>query len=79
MDVHLVKGHVTHEFEAHHYHSSDPEEYDVETGYQNLAWVKRFYCIGILWPALGAERPQSGRKPGIKNIIVLAKRNVCAE
>ena len=60
MDVDLVKWHVPHETEPEHHHPGNPEENDVEAGYQYLSWIEHFQGIGLFRPALRGERPQTG-------------------
>ena len=58
VNINLMKWNIVHELQAHHDHSRNPEENDVEPGYQNVARVEGFQRLCFLRPALRAKRPQ---------------------
>ncbi len=71
--VHLLEGHLAGELQRHHDHPRDPEENDVETGYQHIGGVEGFQLFGLFRPAQGGEGPQRGAEPGIQYVLVLAQ------
>lgn len=44
---HLFEGQLTGQFEAHHHHTSNPEEQDVMTGLQQGARVEHTQVLGL--------------------------------
>ena len=57
-DVHLFEWHFAGEFQAHHDHSGNPEENDVEAGDQYIGWIEGLECRSLFRPAQCRERPQ---------------------
>ena len=53
MDINLLEGNFIHALEAHHHHPGDPEEKDVEPGYQTTGRVELLQGFGLFRPAQG--------------------------
>ena len=53
------------------YHTDNPEEDDIVTGYQHVGRVEVFQLLGFFRPAQGRERPQCRGEPGIQGILIL--------
>ena len=58
-------------FQSGKYHSDNPEEDDIVTGYQNVCRIEIIQFFGLIRPAKGRERPQCRREPGIQSILIL--------
>ena len=56
---------------AGEYHTDNPEEDDIITGYQHIRRIEIFQFFGLLRPAQGRERPQGRGEPGIQGVLIL--------
>ena len=53
------------------YHTDNPEEDDIVTGYQHIRRIEIFQFFGLLRPAQGRKRPQGRGEPGIQGVLIL--------
>ena len=72
MQVDRVKRRAIHEVDPEHHHPGDPEEDDVVAGFQDRTRVEAAQVVGVVQPRR-RERPQAGREPGVKDVVVLAQ------
>ena len=73
MDEHILEGHLSHALDAGEYHPGHPEEYYIVSCHQHAGGIEVLKILGITGPSQGAERPKSGRKPCIENVVVLGE------
>ena len=57
VDIDFVERDITHKLDAHHDHSGNPKENDVEAGNKDVARVEVLKCFGFLGPAKRTEWP----------------------
>ena len=60
-----------HRFACGEYHSDDPEEQDIVSGYHNGSRIEVIQFRRLLRPAQCGERPQCRTEPGVQNILIL--------
>jgi hypothetical protein len=68
VDIDSAERHLTHEVNAHHHHTGDPEKDDVEAGHQDVAGIVALELGRVLGPAQGREWPERRRKPGVQHV-----------
>mmetsp|Transcript_5065 Transcript_5065/g.19540 ORF Transcript_5065/g.19540 Transcript_5065/m.19540 type:complete len:306 (-) Transcript_5065:1289-2206(-) len=71
VQVHLFERHLTSQFHAHHYHTSDPEEQNVVSSFEEGRWVKLGQIRCLVGPAKDGKRKQTGREPSVEHVFVL--------
>ena len=72
MEEHGLKRLFTHLLIAGKNHADNPEENNIIPRYKYTCRVEIFKLLRLLWPAKSRERPQRGRKPGVKCILILS-------
>mmetsp|Transcript_454 Transcript_454/g.1152 ORF Transcript_454/g.1152 Transcript_454/m.1152 type:complete len:275 (-) Transcript_454:1303-2127(-) len=65
-----MEGKSVGQFQSHHHHTSNPEEDNVQSRFQQGSRVKGFEILRVIGPAHNRERKQSRRKPRIENVFV---------
>ena len=60
------------------YHTDNPEENNVISGYQYICWIEVLQFRCLIRPAKCGEWPQSRAEPGIQRILVLMKMRTSA-
>ena len=60
------------------YHTDNPEENDIVSGYQHVGRIEIFIFRCILRPAERGERPQGGGEPGIQRVLILMQVGAAA-
>ena len=58
-------------FQSGEYHTDDPEENDIVSGYQYVGRIEVFHLFGVVRPAQCGEWPQCGGEPGIQGVFIL--------
>ena len=56
--IHIAERQLTHELEAGHDHTRDPEEQDLRRSHQRVRRIERLQVVGLLRPAECRERPE---------------------
>ena len=79
MDIDLAEWHLTRELEPQHDHPGNPEEDDVESGYQHRSRIENFQLARVRRPAHGRERPQRRREPGVQYILILGEHDASSD
>ena len=69
-----VERQLAHELEPEHDHPRHPEEEDVVAGLHHRRWVVAAQVGGVVGPAEGGERPETGGEPGVEHVGVLLDR-----
>lgn len=69
--VDLAERHLVGQDDTQQNHSSDPEEQDVPTGLEEAGRVEAVHIRSLLGPALDGEWPETGREPGIQDVVIL--------
>ena len=68
VQVDVSEGNFTRILDAHHDHAGNPEEEDVIAGFHDGGRIKIVQVLGIIRPAQGGMRPETGTEPGIQHI-----------
>ena len=58
------------------YHTDNPEEDDIISGYQNICRIEILKLRCLIRPSKCGERPQCGTEPGIQSVLILM--HMCA-
>ena len=78
MDIDRLERGLAHVLHAGEDHAGNPEEDDVVAGNEGRSRVEILQLLGLIRPAERGERPQSGREPGIQNVLLLMDMRAAA-
>ena len=78
VDEYFFKRNFLHKFHAHNQHARNPEENNIVTGYKHAGRIELLKQFGVVRPAHGRERPQSGAEPGVQCVLVLMDMRAAA-
>ena len=65
------EGNLLEEVEGHHDHTSDPEEENIMTSFEERTREEAIHVVGLVGPSHSGEGPEGRAKPSVKNVGIL--------
>ena len=72
LQIDSVEGQPVGELETEHDHARDPEENDVDAGFQDVGGVEPLEVGRLVRPAERGKRPEPRAEPGIEHVRILS-------